>query len=440
MKVMQVVHGAPPECVGGTEYYVQALGSEARAAGWETVTVAGSHDWGDELRVSRATEDGERVVRIHRADLYFDRWEKHFCAEASDAFAAVLAEEAPDVVHVHHWIRLSSDLLERCGEAGIPAVATLHDTWATCLACFRVRGEEQAACEAPLADEPCVAACGETEPWWGGEESRRGLALFRGAMQAEWDRAAHLITPSGTHADLLARVTGRERSGFTVLPHAPFRRVAPADRQSGRGPLHIGCWGSVYPLKGTHVLIDALARMQHADQVRVSVLGEAVVEGYGEQVRAAAAGLPVTFRESFQASDLEAAGFDIAVLPSLCLESHSFLLDEAWMLGCAVVASDAGALGARVREAGPDAGVVFARGDAAALAAALDALVADPARVAALRAAAPVLPLFSDHAAEVRGLWERAATAGPAPQTAGLDRAELAELFDRAEARYRVSG
>ena len=40
-----------------------------------------------------------------------------------------VARERPDVLHVHQWIRLTSNLLEIADELGIPAVVTLHDLY-----------------------------------------------------------------------------------------------------------------------------------------------------------------------------------------------------------------------------------------------------------------------------------------------------------------------
>ena len=180
MKVLLALHGYPPELVGGTESAVQALARGLLQRGHDVCVAAGSVQQSSSFRTTRETQaDGVRVVRLHRADLYFDHWQKSFSADVSAAFAALLAEERPDVVHVHHWIRMSRDLVAVAARAGVPAVVTLHDYWATCLVTFRVRPDTQDACDAHLAPSPCLACAALVPPRtpWRSREQQM-LALF----------------------------------------------------------------------------------------------------------------------------------------------------------------------------------------------------------------------------------------------------------------------
>ncbi|TAJ07895.1 MAG: hypothetical protein EPO68_15980, partial [Planctomycetota bacterium] len=127
MKVLLALHGYPPELVGGTESAVQALAHGLLRRGHEVVVVAGSLQHGPEFRVSEARDEvagvgAVRVLRIHRADLYFDHWHKSASGRAERALREILARERPDLVHVHHWIRLSRGLVATAARAGVPAV------------------------------------------------------------------------------------------------------------------------------------------------------------------------------------------------------------------------------------------------------------------------------------------------------------------------------
>jgi phosphatidyl-myo-inositol alpha-mannosyltransferase len=79
---------------------------------------------------------------------------------------------------------------------------------------------------------------------------------------------------------------------------------------------------------------------------------------------------------------------DVYCAPNIGGESFGMVLTEAMAAGAPVLASDLGAFRAVLNDDGADVGVLFPTGDAAGLGAALAALLDDPARRAALGAAA----------------------------------------------------
>ena len=117
MKILLALHGYPPELRGGTENAVQALARGLARRGHAVIVVAGSMDWESGFRVTEDRdvdpESGNAidVFRIHRDDLYFDHWQKSLSTRVAAAFREIVERERPDVVHVHHWIRLSRDLV-----------------------------------------------------------------------------------------------------------------------------------------------------------------------------------------------------------------------------------------------------------------------------------------------------------------------------------------
>jgi len=161
----------------------------------------------------------------------------------------------------------------------------------------------------------------------------------------------------------------------------------------------------------------------------------------------------VVWHGAYTPKQLGGAAVDAIVLPTLCAESYSFALDEAAALGVPIVASDLGAL----RDRATARLLFFPRGEAAALAARLVELGADPALRARLAAApAPTRIGLAEHFATLGLIYERAlaaatkraaragersgAATGRAPDSAtsaAADRAELERarhLFDLREA------
>ena len=80
--------------------------------------------------------DGIPVHRLHRNDLYFDHHVKAWHPGVTRAFDELLARHRPALVHVHHWVRLSCDLIEAARARGIPCVVTIHDFFTSCPRAF----------------------------------------------------------------------------------------------------------------------------------------------------------------------------------------------------------------------------------------------------------------------------------------------------------------
>ena len=194
------------------------------------------------------------------------------------------------------------------------------------------------------------------------------------------------------------------------------------------------------------MLLEALALLTQDEQARVhlTLLGEHVFADYEALLLEKARGLPVTFAGPFEPADLDGSVHDLAVIPTLCHESHSFVLDEAFRLGLPLLVSDRGAL---VERAGR-AALAFPPGDARALAGRIREILADPTGLDTLAAAIPrALVSMTEHAARILDIYRDAVKAGPPPGVrpprvtpARLARARAVETRDHhiAELRWAV--
>ncbi len=415
MKILLCVHGFPPELRGGTENTVEALARAFLAAGHEVVVVAGVLAVSEAVALTRDVVDGLSVCRLARDDLYHDGWIKAHAPAVSARFAELLAAERPDVVHVHHWVRLTSDLARIARRAGALTAVTLHDYYSVLATPVRRIG-------ATRAEPPEVPA------YVGAAERAEAFAFHRRDFAAELAAAHLLCAPSGAHARGLAELSEGALGEVAVTPppllrSPPRRPPQPAPR--GRRLL---VWGALYPEKGLEVVLAAMRRA--ADEWSLEVWGEAHDAAYREQLHAAAAGLRVEFRGGFTTEDLAGSDADYAVLASCCHESYGLILDEALLLGLPVLASDLPAY----REHGAEGSCAwFAPGDARALAELLD----DGARLSALAVPQPPrLQSAADAAAQLQDLYERAHRGEAGPAADGVTDADrVALLFRRAERR-----
>ena len=433
MNILLVGHGYPPECVGGTEYYLEAIAREL--AGEDSVTVfTGSLEWREQFEVVETNVDGVDVVRVHRSDLYFDHWDKLGNPHVARVYEDLLDRLAPDVVHVHHWIRLDHSLVRRAAARRIPVLVHLHDLFVTCPRVFRILDDDRFCNEQTGPDE-----CRQCVPRWkfqGDGEIDRSLLHRRESLGAELEAAVAVLAPTESHAENCARLLPVERSRFEVVPHPDLPRTPrkPAvHAHSAQGRL-IGSFAShLHPVKGLHVVLEAMREMGPRSGIALEVFGGFASEAYEAKVRALAEGLEVRFHGPYRAGEPGAVAADVVVVPSLAAESHSFWLDEALSSGLPVLVSDFGALAERA-----DGRVTrVARADPAAWARALTQLRDDPALRATPGAPATRPESLEQHVERLRALYRSAAQRGaPAVPSPAAPRA-LEFDWDRREMAFR---
>lgn len=414
MRVGLVVHGQPPELVGGTERLVADLAAALAARGDDVSVFTGSIEWRPEPAVVDLSPGTDGVAaptrRVHRHDLFFERWDKVHNPLVERAYLQWLSDFAPDVVHVHHWARLTTHLVRAARARGAAVVVSLHDLFTSCPRYHRVKAD-LSFCDVP----PSPEACRHCAPRWRFQtdvEIDASVRAFADDMRAEVCAAHAVVVPTEGHGRRVAAWLGADVSPVAIPPAsehvaglAPARAPIAGAVASADAPLRCAFFGHLHELKGLEVLLDAQARLRDPRRVAVHVWGEAPDDETRARLQSRAAGRDVTFHGAYSPADLSGLAVDVVALPTLCAESYSFALDEACALGVPVLGTDLGALSDRAT----GRVALFPRGDAAALAALLDALADDPARRASM-ASAPVPPTTTaaEHLARLDGVYRAA--------------------------------
>lgn len=394
----------PPEFTGGTERVVAALAGALRSRGLEVAVVSGTEGphRGEDVVVEEF--EGLEVLRVpllpeegYGLELVRPR--------VVDVVRRVLVERAVDVLHVHHWAGLTVALVRLAREAGIPSVVTLHDMWTSCGRFFR-QPPEGIRCPDGDDREPCgpCAARDLEVPIWG---LRLGIADRDREIRRELEAARFLTAPSRFCAEATARHVPW-KGPIEVVPHGllePVRNASAPAARATSNRLRVGTYGNLVAAKGVDDLVEAAAR---AEGCELHLFGPFLDPAFEARVRSRAEelGVALTCHGAYDARGPHPARFlDVAVFPSRCQESYGLVVDEALARGVPVVVSDRGALPERVGRAG----VVVPAGDVAALAAALSALRADPARLRELRGRIPErFPTIHDAAQRYAELYRRA--------------------------------
>jgi len=243
-----------------------------------------------------------------------------------------------------------------------------------------------------------MAVYGRWASWYAGVPSvitMHGSRYYAGrlqrrlALRAAMSGRTRVVAVSHQLAGHISRDLGVRRSRITMVPNG-VRFGAPAApdpvrRELALGPEHclLVAVGSLYPVKGHRIAVDALACLaaRHS-KLHLAIAGRGELAG-ALAAQARALGIEDRLHLLGLRSDVSAvlAAADLFVLPSLS-EGLPLALLEAMFARRPIVATDVG----EVRSAldGGRAGVLVPPGDTAAHATAIDAILADPGRARTL--------------------------------------------------------
>ncbi|MGE0143875.1 MAG: glycosyltransferase [Planctomycetota bacterium] len=355
MDVLHVTHQFLPETQGGVESHVMELSLAQRALGLRPRVLCGSFMPWPKIGSESSFVEGIEVERVHRDDLYFDVFSKTWHPRLEDWIAQFLERRRPDVMHIHHWLRMSTNLVEIARRASIPVVVSLHDHWISCPRVFRMRADDP-ACMRPLSPN----ACRDCVPRFGHEtadEIDESIAVFHSEFRSELELAQSVLVATDSLGDRLAATSSIPRDRFRTLPLCYARRFAGLPRlpePSPERPRRFAFWGGLGAHKGPTLLLDAMRAVvaRAPGRAELHILGSSGVDSIDAALRAQARDLPITFHGKFVPTDVHRLAPDVGVFPSTCLETWSFVLDECIELRRPAIVTDLAAPAERLGRGG----------------------------------------------------------------------------------------
>lgn len=437
MRILLVSQGFPPRGRFGTEFYTKALVDGLRGTGHE-LHVLHPERSGTKPRytLEEVEEDGVRVFLLHNAGDASKRFEPSYRDERVEQLFGELVERlAPDLVHCTYLLwGLSVRLPVVARERGVPSVITLTDYGllchrgqmfdgnlvdcggpqpaAVCARCIR----EPGAYDLPPAQRlvkglavRALAAVGGA----GRVVVARDLARREETVRATLDAAAALIAPTHSLAARFQRA-GVPAAKLTELVYAfdeaPY--VAVRDTPPPTPP-RFGFLAQFAPHKGLGTLLEA-ARLLDARDPALEwqlVLHGGPVGGrnalYAEEVLAGRLTTRVVIGAPFEPEEAPAilAGFSALVLPSEWDENAPLSVLQARAAGVQVVGTEVPGIAEAL--APEEARGLVPVGDAAALAARMQAVLEGATRGAPGRATKPGLPLsLPRHLDKIEALYD----------------------------------
>jgi len=391
LRILHVLDHSIPLHSGYT-FRTLAILREQRKLGWQTVQLTSPKQGA--TAVLKEEVDGwtfHRTPSTHGAGLV---QQMRLTAER---IAAVVRETGPDLIHAHSPVLNALPSLWAGRWLGLPVVYEMRASW------------EDAAVDHGTTTEGSLR-----------------YRLSR-AMESFALRRADAITTicEGLRGDIAAR--GIDPACITVIPNAvdasTFTFGVPADAELRRslgleGAVVLGFAGSFYGYEGLDVLLEAARQLlpKHPN-LRVLLVGGGPEEAE-LQAQSAAAGLNdrVVFTGRVPHGQVQRyyEQIDVLAYPRRPIRLTELVTPlkplEAMAQGVMFVASDVGGHRELVRDG--ETGTLFKAGDASALAAAIDGLLAQrdrwPARRAAARRFVEVERSWAGSVARYREVYRRA--------------------------------
>ena len=133
MRILKVIHGYPMRYNAGSEVYSQTITHEYVRRGNE-VRVFSRYENPFEPEFAQRVEKDllEPRIKLHLINITRSK-DRYSHDEIDRAFAELLDDYNPDIVHIGHLNHLSTSLVFEAKKRKIPTVFTLHDYWMICI-------------------------------------------------------------------------------------------------------------------------------------------------------------------------------------------------------------------------------------------------------------------------------------------------------------------
>lgn len=434
MRIVQVVQGFPPESLGGTETYAAHLSGALHRRGHEVHVFTRMNDLKQpEYAVdTTVSSDGLPVARINNTFTRLNTFASSYLNPAvAQCFGKFLNTVAPEVVHFHHLMYLSTTCVQEAVQRGIPVVMTLHDYWLICQRgrflkpdlsqCSGQTEEGCARCFAHLLSGKLTPVYQRLKPvpgeylwlrdWlrWVYAKSITLRPPSADARQQIAQRMAHIhevcaavslfLAPSRfLQKQFLAFGIPAEKVLFSEYGMSPLMLHNGKPRRPG-APVVFGYIGVVDPVKGVHHLVEAVAPLTKAE-LRIYG-GEADYAPYPDrgQFLTQLRGSPhIRMMGRYNNHELGRilSEVDVVVVPSIWYENAPLVIREAFLAHKPVVTAAFGGMQEWIQE-GVN-GLLFRPRDVGDLRRVLEQFIADPMLVEKLSHHFPPVRSIADDA------------------------------------------
>lgn len=374
MKILQVLHQFLPDHLGGVEIYARNLSNELVCSG-ENVWVfsAPGHVLWDPIE-KESVFDGLKTIHIINKAGHKKKFSAFFKTFKNDSvltfFDRVLAEFQPDIIHFHHTVYLSGEMVFLAKKRGIPIVLTVHDFWFLChkLHLLTWHGDQ---CNGPQNGARCAMCLGSEN-----HGIQRWIEcflyliplLYRTRYQIKVLKSADVIV---IPALFIKKILGPYCAGrLNRVVHIPYgipytqSSFTPAKASN---TIKFGYLGSIKRHKGVHLLIDAFNSLEE-NKSTLHIHGNITSDksNYQELIQQ----FPnkrIFFNGPYDNKNVGdiLKDIDVLVVPSIWRETGPMVILEAFASKKPVIAPRLGGMAELVRDG--ENGFLFEPGNASSL-------------------------------------------------------------------------
>jgi glycosyltransferase involved in cell wall biosynthesis len=401
MRVLLIVHQFFPEHAAGTEVLTLELARGLLRKGHRVEILTGAlcarelvttPPW-----LTETTYDGITVHRLSYGEAACpDPVAVHSSAPARvELVKRVVSRMAPEIVHINHFLGLSSEIIPAIRMLRIPVVYTATDYWAICPECTLLHSFDGKVCDGPDGGLDCIRC---SVSWFSRRpasvawiaKSLAATALFRShgtmrqvhsltrrsqAVAAHVNASSVIISATKFLGDMLVR-NGIDAGLVRIIPYGvdignvARRRTVPS-RFTAAAPLRLAFIGNMAELKGPHIILDALAALgDRAREISLHLYGKGNPENpYWREIRAKVERLGgiAVLTGTFPHNQIGEIMTDhhLVIVPSLWYESTPLVLCSALAAGIPALVSRLGGM-MEIVEEGIN-GMSFPAGDAGEL-------------------------------------------------------------------------
>lgn len=350
IKILKVIHGFPPDFMAGSEIYSHTLTQELARNGHKVFIFTRIENeflepyaiFDENIKIQ---DNFINIRRINKPKDYIYK-DKFIDKNIEKSFREYITKVNPDIVHFGHLSHLSINLIPIAKSLGKKVVYTLHDFWLFCVKGQLIDNNNE------ICQNPNIENCQKCSPYKPTiQEVKKYLIL----LEKVRNQIDIFISPSHTVRKFFIQ-QGVSQSKIIYQKYG-FDTKAIKYRQRRfckHSKIRFGFIGRVIPVKGINVLLKAFKELPN------EVLH--IYGNIGDTQKRFLTMPNVKFMGGYNNADINKIldSIDVLIVPSIWLENSPLVIQEAFLSGVAVIASNIGGMKELI---GKNEGFLFKMGD-----------------------------------------------------------------------------